>query len=127
LTSLRARLMALRPGVIATIVAAVPLAAIGALWTHFDWAEYPSPPSPNPNGPRHQAELVVMEVVGGMRNRWRGAYRHRVILPSGGQAYITTRELLPKGEHLMAEFTPMGGDLLLLAYRRCGLAACRAE
>ncbi len=56
----------------------------------------------------------------------RGVYRHRVALPSGQQGYVTTADLLPKGEHIMAEFTPKGSELLLFAYKRCGYAACSA-
>jgi hypothetical protein len=124
----RGRGGAAKSGAIALFVIATIVAFVWASWAHFDWVSYPSPPRPDPSGPRQSSELVVVETVGGVRNRWRGAYRHRVALPSGEKAYVTTTEVLPRGEHILAEFTQRAhGELVLFAYRRCGLVKCDAQ
>jgi hypothetical protein len=96
-----------------------------ASWRGSSWATHPSPPRPDPAAASHRAELVVVEAVSGYRGKRGGRFRLRVMLPSGDHAYVTTTELLPRGEHVLAEFAHAGDEqLTLYAYTRCGPQKC---
>jgi hypothetical protein len=50
------------------------------------------------------------------------------MLPPGDSAYVTTTDLLPRGEHILADFAYQGdGQLALYAYTRCGTRRCADE
>ncbi len=51
------------------MVIAVVLAAVWGAWALLYLPHYPSPLLPSPSGPRQQAELVVIEAVGGVRTK----------------------------------------------------------